>query len=835
MAVRSIVVRLRAEVSDFNAQMAQAATAAQRVGAQFDKNGQKIQTEMGRMVRSAQINREAWTTVGTTLGAVGTAIAAVGAAALKTGIAYNTLQQTSRAALKTLLGGAEAANAQMDKLDEFARTSPFAKDVFIRAQQQMLGFGIEAKKVIPYLDAAQNAVAAFGGSNHDLSEVVRIMSQISASSKITATDLREFGNRGIDAATLIGSQMNMTGAEIREAITAGTIDAQAALDALAAGMQERFGGAADGVKDTFEGAMDRVKAAWRDLASELAEPLVDPDGGGALIGLFNATADAARHFQALPGPIKAATVAIAALTSASALASSAFFLLGPRLIDIRAASVALGKDMPRTTAAMRGLGRGVGIATAALAIFTAEYELFSRMGDGFVARVDKITEGLSELDDQGVDNVVRSLRELDAELSKNVLDERLAYGPLGAVNRIRNLGNDKGLISARDAIADINTASANTTINLTRLAEETGRSYDELKQLAEMNGVDLSDAMGSDSARIARERVVELTKAVIEAETAATEWQLAVRASNADFIVLTDAYDAAIEANIAWAQSVADSTTTADDSWQDYYDGQSVSADEYIAQLQAQVDAQTQWEANMVSLTERTRRGMGGEMRAAATEMIDELLELGPAGAEQVALLNSMTNEEFTKVVELWRQKGEAAVTEFTDEIESARQPVLTPNIDFGPASTDYDAWVAARRKITITASMVAPGYGNVAAHVDTIRRAAGGPVFGPGTGTSDSIPAWLSNGEHVWTAREVAAAGGHAAMEEMRRAVVYGYAAKGFAGGGPVYTTASNPMRERMVAASGSTWEVVNNISVQSTPEATAAAVVRRLQMMEA
>ena len=62
-----------------------------------------------------------------------------------------------------------------------------------------------------------------------------------------------------------------------------------------------------------------------------------------------------------------------------------------------------------------------------------------------------------------------------------------------------------------------------------------------------------------------------------------------------------------------------------------------------------------------------------------------------------------------------------------------------------------------------------------------SIARATGGPVFGRGTGTSDSIPARLSNGEHVWTAREVAAAGGHAAVKEMRRGVL------GYAAGGPV------------------------------------------------
>jgi TP901 family phage tail tape measure protein len=61
---------------------------------------------------------------------------------------------------------------------------------------------------------------------------------------------------------------------------------------------------------------------------------------------------------------------------------------------------------------------------------------------------------------------------------------------------------------------------------------------------------------------------------------------------------------------------------------------------------------------------------------------------------------------------------------------------------------------------------------------------AAGGPVIGPGSGTSDSIPARLSNGEHVWTAREVQAAGGHQAVMSMRSQVLQG---PGYAQGGPV------------------------------------------------
>ena len=278
MADRSVKVTLRANVQDFKIQIGQAATSLDQLAQKGDKTGTASQTMMGRVTQSMQLQREQWTTAGTALTVMGTAITGVGVAALTTGINYNTLQQTSRAALTTITGSAEEANRQMDKLDDFASNSPFAKDVFIRAQQQMLGFGIEAQKVIPYMDAIQQSVAATGGSNNDIAELSAIFSKVSASAKITAQDLNEFGNRGIDAATLIGSQMGMTGAQIREEITAGSLDAGEALDALASGMQDRFGGAADNVKNTITGSFDRVKAAWRDLSGDLSAPLVGPDG-----------------------------------------------------------------------------------------------------------------------------------------------------------------------------------------------------------------------------------------------------------------------------------------------------------------------------------------------------------------------------------------------------------------------------------------------------------------------------------------------------------------------------------------------------------------------------
>jgi hypothetical protein len=91
-------------------------------------------------------------------------------------------------------------------------------------------------------------------------------------------------------------------------------------------------------------------------------------------------------------------------------------------------------------------------------------------------------------------------------------------------------------------------------------------------------------------------------------------------------------------------------------------------------------------------------------------------------------------------------------------------------------------------KTITVTAKAVVTGKPEVireGVRVGFITgRARGGSIRGPGSGTSDSIPAMLSDNEHVVTAREVAGAGGHAAVER-QRAIWRG--ATGFAAGGGV------------------------------------------------
>jgi cell wall-associated NlpC family hydrolase len=89
-----------------------------------------------------------------------------------------------------------------------------------------------------------------------------------------------------------------------------------------------------------------------------------------------------------------------------------------------------------------------------------------------------------------------------------------------------------------------------------------------------------------------------------------------------------------------------------------------------------------------------------------------------------------------------------------------------------------------------------------------TAGRATGGPIpaswaLGPGGPTSDDVPLWASVGEHMWTAAEVAAVGGHAAMERLRAAAMAGQL-RGYAVGGAV-TFRGHPPTER--ARRAMTW----------------------------
>lgn len=105
--------------------------------------------------------------------------------------------------------------------------------------------------------------------------------------------------------------------------------------------------------------------------------------------------------------------------------------------------------------------------------------------------------------------------------------------------------------------------------------------------------------------------------------------------------------------------------------------------------------------------------------------------------------------------------------------------------------------------------------------------QASGGPVVGPGPEGVDSELRMLAPGEHVLTAAEVRAAGGHAAVESWRRSL---------RGGVPSGSTGGGATSSSSGGASGGGGTTTINLTVQALdPRGAADAVMDALQYWEA
>lgn len=288
----------------------------------------------------------------------------------------------------------------------------------------------------------------------------------------------------------------------------------------------------------------------------------------------------------------------------------------------------------------------------------------------------------------------------------------------------------------------------------------------------------------------------------------------------------------------------------------------------------------TELEKQNEALAEFTSNAIIASTRGVDVGLIDQLREAGPEGALRLSELADATEREIGRANEAFRTGEEAAsryadvfvdipseaVTEFKtpgadDAVETAirvaRQYELTPDqVETIMRALDYSTKDIRRVKealgtippgknTTITASTgqaqaaiasLRASLQNLAgtnwvasivarattarANGGAILRAEGGSVVGPGTGTSDSIPAVgpggaayrLSNGEHVLTAREVDLIGGQNAVYAMRAAIrsqQFAFASGGAVGSGSGGVTAPSPSAPQLVRIKSGALEI--------------------------
>ncbi|MDN4639702.1 phage tail tape measure protein [Agreia sp. PsM10] len=618
--------------------------------------------------------------------------------------------------------------------------------------------------------------------------------------------------------------------------------------------------------------LNNLDGDWKKFNATLEGDFIKAGSGAndILRGLVQGATGLLDVVGAVPAPVLATTLVLGALGAGLLIATGAFILGVPKVLAFRAALATISETAPgvaanvgRVTSALGAIGRGA----LALSLLVGLFQMFEASLKPSTAELAKMDAALERASSgtailkSGIANVesgsdsfnraAAKLENLDGVLDITAARSKDFWGALnngGAPSGVEGYAFSdaekalKAIGGQLGTLAETNLPAAQKAFSL--LVEKTdGSEQSQWRLLRATEGYEAglrtqAEALGinvdtTDDA-VNKQRLLELAQgtglyatktltdgttaladstqaqaqASEEASEALAKWIEATSDADAAFVDLGSIMDNVREKNKAAAEGLADAWNEANpdepaQEWGDFYDGMSVSIEDYMADLQRQVDAQTNWEANMIALSGRVSTGM-----------IDELRDLGPEGADQVALLNTMTDEQLAVVEANFGQRAAGATGQFASTLNNAAPVIAAAGAQLGQGAameiatklangtstvdqimTDYGITIESiKPEVTVTAKTDAAvaSINSVQTALDSLdtfksisvaisavvdaatskadgglipNMAGGSPswfgngvVTGPGGSRDDKVKANLSPGEFVVNARQTAA-----------------------------------------------------------------------------
>lgn len=585
-----------------------------------------------------------------------------------------------------------------------------------------------------------------------------------------------------------------------------------------------------GKMDNLNGDLTKLKATFQTAAIVTGEA-----ADGPLRAAVGVATDLLEVYNQAPGAVQGFVLGSGALTAAVALSSGTLLIAVPKVVEFgRALQVVAASNIPGFSSAAGGalkvtsaLGRGLGaaatfatgpfglaFAAAALAIHTfdmaassgaaSQKELESAIthtvsaaklletagqrsdlskflvGDvagqlkDIPALLDRTTDGWAQFysmvsiggasADQKTQQALKSLRAIGTELGQ--VAEVNAPAAAKAFNQIvdsQKLSDDQAKKLLSGPFSDykselMNQAQAlgiaTSQTNLMLLA--TGK-YDEAASKAKNPTKDNAEAL--DDMKTAGEGAAQAIEDTANALKGLTSPTLDAREAQRQFQAAVDGVTSSIKDN----GTSLDITTEKGRSNQAALDGIAQSAQNAAGALYTQTGSQEQ---------------ATSAMQAGRNELIKALGQYGITGAAAQQYADKIIGTPKDWATLFTNNAGSAAgpVADLGGKIRAiptGYNSTINVNVN-GAANVEATKNAVDRLKAAIQQAASVGASTPIVAHASggNVAFAGGGAVYGPGTGTSDSIDARLSNGEHIVTAAEVRALGGQGAMYALRAAI---------------------------------------------------------------
>lgn len=175
-----------------------------------------------------------------------------------------SLEQVTTA-FRGLLGSASAANDMIRALTKFAAETPFELPDLEKDSQMLLGMGVAARDIIPWMRAIGDAAAGVGAGTEGVQSITMAMGQMQAKGKIAGDEMMQLTEAGIPAWKILAKSMGLTVAQVQDLASRGELG-QDAINKLVAGMESMYSGQMKNQANTFNGLLstlaDNARMAW---------------------------------------------------------------------------------------------------------------------------------------------------------------------------------------------------------------------------------------------------------------------------------------------------------------------------------------------------------------------------------------------------------------------------------------------------------------------------------------------------------------------------------------------------------------------------------------------
>ncbi|MDQ7877374.1 phage tail tape measure protein [Microbacterium sp. QXD-8] len=528
--------------------------------------------------------------------------------------------------------------------------------------------------------------------------------------------------------------------------------------------------------------LDNLKGDVEQLGGAFDTALIQSGEGAndALRALVQTATGAVGMFADLPAPIQATALYLGMAAAAVGLVGGAALIATPRIAEFRAIVSAAGLSMKGLSLLAGGVTLGL---TAVIAIIAAVGSAQAEARAKAKAYADTLEEGTQRITASTRDMAKEALA---AKNSFLWIEQDSAYDAARKLGISLDLVTDAATGNAAaleelqkqiDAGADGSLAYANSAVDIENAVRGEAASLAEAIEMARQK--EEADRESARSSQTAADAYLEAASGAEELQTTLSELIATINEANGvgqDAVTTNAAWQealAGISAEVEAQKAAYESANGTLDGFVLSLDQSTVSGSANAAMLadvagRAQAAAESQYAVDQSTMSAKDSAEKYAATLAAQREAFVNSAIAAGYNADEV---NALADEVF-------RLPSKKEV-----EVLANTAPALATIQDFKNRFGVIQGVINYRAVISAETGVERPG------------RAFGGPIYGPGGPTDDKAGLYrLSNGEHVWTAAEVAGAGGHGAVAQMRAAAKSGSRTPDFSYGQPAARYAPSP-----------------------------------------